>query len=137
MNLERISSSRIFFAVSIFLSVIIPLLTGALIYMLSRERSIYFLRILPLHFEKISLPDWVKFNLPDGLWAFSFSSLISIVWKNSSEKNYYLWLIIISILSLLLEILYGTFDSKDILFVLAGLLIPVLIRNKNIYIPKK
>lgn len=137
MNLEKISSSRNSFAVPVFLSVIIPLLIGAVIYVLSRERSIYFLRILPLYFEKISLPDWVRFNLPDGLWAFSFSSLISIVWKNSSQKSYYLWFIIISILSLLLEILYGTFDSKDIMFVLAGLLIPVLIRNKNIYIPKK
>ncbi|KPH10861.1 hypothetical protein [Chryseobacterium sp. ERMR1:04] len=133
MNHEKLGYGKKSFASSILLSVIIPLLIGTVIYLVARDRSVYFLKILHLNPHTIALPGWIKFNLPDGLWAFALSSLISIVWKEDSSKNYYLWFIIVSVLSILMEVLYGTFDIKDIAFISVGLILPFLFRKQKFY----
>lgn len=116
--------------------VIFPLLLGTVIYVSTRTNNIYFLKVLNLENSKISLPNWIMFNLPDGLWAFSFSSLIAIIWQNSIRKEYMFWLIFSCIVSIIIEISYGTFDLLDLIFILIGFLIP-FIYFKHLYLLTK
>ncbi|MCO5259858.1 MAG: hypothetical protein M9916_06910 [Crocinitomicaceae bacterium] len=116
--------------------VIFPLLLGTVIYVSTRTNNIYFLKALNLENSKISLPNWIMFNLPDGLWAFSFSSLIAIIWQNSIRKEYMFWLIFSCIVSIIIEISYGTFDLLDLIFILIGFLIP-FIYFKHLYLLTK
>lgn len=116
--------------------VIFPLLLGTVIYVSTRTNNIYFLKALNLENSKISLPNWIMFNLPDGLWAFSFSSLIAIIWQNSIRKEYMFWLIFSCIVSIIFEISYGTFDLLDLIFILIGFLIP-FIYFKHLYLLTK
>lgn len=116
--------------------VIFPLLLGTVIYVSTRTNNIYFLKALNLENNKISLPNWIMFNLPDGLWAFSFSSLIAIIWQNSIRKEYMFWLIFSCIVSIIIEISYGTFDLLDLIFILIGFLIP-FIYFKHLYLLTK
>lgn len=110
---------------NIIFLIIIPLLSGGIIYLIGRDNSIYFKKLLGISFEQKQLDSWIKFNLPDGLWAFSLSSTLCMIWKWKYSKNYLIWLIIISIIALSFEIFFGTFDFIDIIFILVGIFIPL------------
>ncbi len=76
-----------------------------------------------------SFPDWVVYSLPDGLWAFAYSLLITSIWRKSSSWMKYFWLATIPVLVLGFEFLLyygliqGTFCIKDIAFELGGIII--------------
>ena len=84
------------------------------------------------------IPNWVKFSLPDGLWLFSFISLILITWKNEINSSNLFWLIGLPIIALLSEIgqsisiIPGTFDWIDIAMYLFGFMLPFIINKKSI-----
>ncbi|WP_333809263.1 hypothetical protein [Flavobacterium sp.] len=86
------------------------------------------------------IPDWVKFSLPDGLWLFSFISLILITWKNEINSSNLFWLIGLPIIALLSEIgqsisiVPGTFDWIDIAMYLFGFMLPFIINKKSLII---
>ncbi|HBD25669.1 hypothetical protein [Flavobacterium sp.] len=86
------------------------------------------------------IPDWVKFSLPDGLWLFSFISLILITWKNEINSSNLFWLIGLPIIALLSEIgqsisiVPGTFDWIDIAMYLIGFMLPFIINKKSLII---
>lgn len=86
------------------------------------------------------IPDWVKFSLPDGLWLFSFISLILITWKNEINSSNLFWLIGLPIIALLSEIgqsisiVQGTFDWIDIAMYLIGFMLPFIINKKSLII---
>jgi glycopeptide antibiotics resistance protein len=78
------------------------------------------------------LPSWVYFSLPDGLWVYSFTSIILILW--AGKINY--WLIIPFITGVLVEILQGftfigTFDYLDLAFSILGISTSILIINRK------
>jgi hypothetical protein len=123
-----------------------PLLIGGFIYILFRSDvllmfewleklniidEIYSIRknTLPL---KSKLPNWFLFSLPDGLWIFSYVSLILLVWDNKLNNSSIFWILIIPGLAVLSEILQffdicsGTFDVMDLIFYISGLLTPLL-----------
>jgi hypothetical protein len=130
----------------ILFHVISPLTIGGLLYVVFRAKSlrmfswfefiginaqISFLReyISPL---KSWLPSWVYFSLPDGLWVYSFTSIILILW--AGKINY--WLIIPFTSGILIEILQGfsfigTFDWIDFIFSIMGFFLSIFIINKN------
>ena len=84
---------------TLLLNVILPLFTGGFIYLLFRsERLIMFDWIRFLGFKesldllrndfnslKSFIPNWVLFSLPDGLWVYSFSSAIIIIWNDNNR----------------------------------------------------
>lgn len=78
-------------------------------------------------------PDWIRFNLPDLLWVFGFTSVMLIIWKDAASniKCFYIVLpLIIGIGSEILQCLipnFGTYDSIDILFYTIGSLASILI----------
>ena len=130
------------------------LLLGGLIYVSFRIESlrmfswfnsinfskvIYKIRMYSLNYES-TVPDWVKYSLPDGLWLFSFISLILITWKNEINSSNLFWLIGLPLIALLSEIgqsisiIRGTFDWTDIAMYLFGFILPFIKNKKSITI---
>jgi hypothetical protein len=85
------------------------------------------------------LPEFILYSLPDGLWAFSFSASILLIWRNEKSKKY-LWLLVPIVFAILPEILQkfklfpGTFDVYDLIMSLTGIGLSLLLtqfKNKN------
>ena len=77
---------------------------------------------------KSFIPNWVLFSLPDGLWVYSFSSAIIIIW-NDNRKVLILLLSIPLIfgpaveLLQLLNLFKGTFDIKDLIITIVAFIL--------------
>ena len=132
------------------LHIISPLLIGGLIYVCFRSPEIIlnkivyssdllsgiFIRIFPA----IQFPDWFIFSLPDGLYVYAATSLhiymTSKVYNAYSIKNIFY----ISFFSILVEFLQlinliqGTFDFLDIIFMISGSFLSYhLLVKKNLF----
>ena len=72
------------------------------------------------------IPDFLLFNLPDGLWVFALTSQIQILWKKRSSNLNLTWLFIALIFSFSFELfqltnlIAGTFDYLDLVFSLGA-----------------
>ena len=103
---------------------IVSLVAGVIIYYLSENNSWI-----------INTPglQWVRYNLPDGLWMFAFTWTILWIWgfkRNSSLYFYYLLSLGIGIAIELLQknnTLPGTYDFLDLIFILIGGLVPIVV----------
>lgn len=113
----------------IFIFTILPLVLGSLVYLLSRSNSTYFVNFLSLKNEKIFLPEFIRFNMIDGLWAFSISSLLNIIWNWDYKKPLLFWLLSLITISTIFEIALGTFDIIDLFLILTGILFPIFLSN--------
>ena len=123
------------------------LLFGGFIYILFRQdslkmfswfesvnlsNSISELRLftLPLSFH---LPDWFLYSLPDGLWLFSYISLLLLIWGNVISKQNIHWVLLVPLIAIfseigqLIKLVPGTFDIVDLGFYLSGTILPILI----------
>ena len=130
----------------IIIHVIIPVLIGGFIYILFRENNL----LMFSWFESLGLdsitnylrnnylfnnqiPEWIIYSLPDGIWIYSFTSLMLIIWYRDSNKIKYYWLLIGPILGVsaeicqLIEIIPGTYDNLDLAFCICGSFIPFYI----------
>ncbi|NNT71677.1 hypothetical protein HKT18_05545 [Flavobacterium sp. IMCC34852] len=87
---------------------------------------------------KMIIPEWILFALPDGLWMFSYMSLILLVWENNISKENIVWIFIIPFIALLsevlqiIEIIPGTFDKLDLAMYLLGVGLPFIFYKKTI-----
>lgn len=133
------------------------LLTGGLIYILFRTDDLAMFRWfdalaldLPIGFireitmtAKNKLPNWFLYSLPDGLWIFSYISLILLLWKNEIHTYNFFWVYIIFFIAIISEIgqyfnlIPGTFDVVDLIFYALGAIIPLIIYNNNIFTKKE
>jgi hypothetical protein len=113
--------------IEILIYVLFPMIIGIIIYLTSRSNSIIFLKFLNLSFKKIDFAHWIKYNLVDGLWAFSISMLIQIIWDWKLNLQSLFWLIVVFLISIFLEFKIGTFDIKDLIFIILGLFIPFVL----------
>ena len=133
----------------IFLS-IFSILFGGGIYIAFRTTGILFFRWLDylLLIEPIEslrevtltyrlfLPNWFLYCLPDGLWMFSYSCIVLVIWDGKITKNSLFWLISLPLISVFCEILQyyhyinGTFDMVDIILFIFGSLLPIFINQK-------
>lgn len=127
---------------------ILPLLVGGLLYISFRsttlkmfswfkfigiENTILNIRqqLSPL---KLNLPEWTYFSLPDGLWVYSFTSALLIVWDNQF-RHAKIWLLIPFFTGAIIEIAQGfkifrgTFDILDLTFTIVALLLSIIIIN--------
>ena len=132
----------------IFTHCFIPLFLGGILYISFRSRTLKMfnwfeyigienkiLSIRELFFPlKIYLPQWVYYSLPDGLWVYSFTSAILIVWNNQFKIAKY-WLVIPVFTGAIIEIAQGlklfrgTFDILDLTFTIVALLLSIIIIN--------
>lgn len=127
------------------LTVLLPLLIGAMIYILFRDDSIkmfsWFEKIgiggfLKIFRESISnqsyIPKWIIFSLPDALWAFSFTNIMLIMWQDKITKSSVLWILLAPAIAILsevgqaLKIVHGTFDILDLILLFIFSIAPIL-----------
>ena len=134
----------------IFLQVVLPLLSGGLIYILFRADSLLMFR----WFDKLgatafisfcrqhtvgqfSLPTWFIYSLPDALWIFSFTRLMLAIWQDKFSVQSIFWILIAPTIGLLSEIgqafdfVRGTFDLSDLTFILIASALPFYSPIKN------
>lgn len=64
--------------------------------------------------------NWIVFNLPDALWAFSLTSFIVLATRTDSRNIKLLYLFVSILIMLVLEITVGTFDWLDLGAMLLG-----------------
>lgn len=89
------------------------------------------------------LPNWLLYSVPDGMWIFSYVTLILAIWKNCITRENIFWLIVIPLVAVLSEfgqmagIIPGTFDIIDVLLYVLGFLLPIFIFKKEITLNKK
>ncbi len=121
----------------LFIHVFLPIIFGGLIYILFRSDSllmfkwfeflglsniIYIVRECVIN---ISLVDWVRYSLPDGLWVYSFSTVLIILWNENKTLLFY-FLLIPFLLGPGVEILQffklfeGTFDLMDLIITIVA-----------------
>ena len=110
---------------------VLPVTVGGLIYLLFRGESIIMfswvdmtglgsaLTIARNWIGDYGIPNWALYNLPAGLWAYSLSSILLVVWK--SNRVGLVWVSIGVVLALgsefgqALGFVPGTFSSGDVL----------------------
>lgn len=103
-----------------FFLVLLPLVVGIYIYEITRPESTIVLPRTGMT-KALKLPSWVIYNVPDGLWLFSFLNCLYIIWYKSSVRTEMIWIMSVFLLALLTEVFQkfhfipGTFDIKDIL----------------------
>lgn len=92
--------------------------------------SVYRLFSLPL---AENLPNWFLYSLPDGLWLFSYISILLVIWRNVISKQNIHWVLIVPLIAIvseigqLIKLVPGTFDIVDICFYLSGTIVPILL----------
>jgi hypothetical protein len=133
----------------ILIHVIIPMIIGGMIYIVFRDKNLimynWFNKIGILDFidylrqlfsNLIISPNWIKFNLPDGIWTYSLTSLMLIIWYKETEKNLFLYLFIPILcfmfeLGQLIKMIPGTYDHTDLAFIIIATILPHIFINKN------
>lgn len=82
-------------------------------------------------------PKWFVFSLPNGLWAFAYSFLITSIWSGSESWLKFFWMTSIPVLVFGYEILQyagvipGTFCMQDIAMAGAALSMGIIIGFKK------
>jgi len=136
----------------VIVNVILPLVLGGLIYISFRSVNlimfgwfdsigihglIYKIRELLTPFKR-NIPKWIYFSLPDGLWVYSFSSVLILIWRDKL-KVAIAWLMIpftsgcLVELAQFIKIFPGTFDVMDLIMTLSGITLSLLIlKHKRI-----
>jgi glycopeptide antibiotics resistance protein len=69
--------------------------------------------------------DWLVYNVPDGLWSFSFMSFLMIACRNDQPRTVKFYLVFGLALMVAVEvtqgsILPGTYDNLDVVATVAG-----------------
>ncbi len=131
----------------IFVHVIMTLTFGGMIYLLFRVKSLLMFRWADAIGVKPVLDDmrvycttiqtdnlnWFFFSLPDGLWVYSFTSFMLIVWGLKFSRHSIFWISIGPLLALCGEmgqafgVIRGTFDPTDFLLCLIGSILPFVV----------
>lgn len=127
----------------------LPLILGGFIYIIFRtETLIMFHWFKYLNFsDEINIiknfkpvhyfPNWFIYNLPDGLWIFSYTAISLEIWKHSITRQNIFWIFSIPIIAVLSEFLQlfkiipGTFDFLDVTFYILGTISSYYILTKN------
>lgn len=93
-----------------------------------REHSLIWVHIFP---------SWFIYSLPNGLWAFSYTLIVIVIWSGSKSWLRYIWYASVPLLVFGFELLQltgiirGTFCLWDLTFGAGGIFIGWLINNKK------
>ena len=119
------------------LFVIVPLILALIIYVLFRPYPPDNLELIirwinTYRYQLSSDYDWFVYNLPDGLWAFSFTSFLIIHTRSDAFKLQCLYLATGLSTMILLEVmqiryLAGRFDILDIAAILLGFVFSLIL----------
>ncbi len=137
LKTKAIPSTR--YSRPVLLNVAVPLIAGLSIYLLFRHSPLALLadaRIPRISWSG-SMPRWLVYNLPSGLWAYSMVSAISILWINQRAQQRAAWLagatiVAISMeLSQLMLVIPGTYDHIDVVLTVLGCIFAYSFVNKR------
>jgi hypothetical protein len=141
-------------------SIVLPsltLLTGGMIYIFFRADSLRMfswfdaieitsavdlVRMKSMQYSG-ALPDWLVYSAPDGLWMFSATSLMLVVWRFRISIETLAWLSVIPFISIGSEIgqawhlVKGTFDAVDLAVYSFGAILPFIYFRKSLIIYNK
>ena len=109
---------------------------GGMIYLMFRSESLVMFRWCEtLHIREYvdsvriscTLPNWIVYSLPDGLWLCSYLLLVSAIWNFDLKQG---WLYVFSLpvvaigseLAQAFGLMQGTFDWMDMVCYILGLL---------------
>lgn len=128
--------------------VLFPIFLGIMIYVLYREPTFNAvnwlglkesLKNISMRDNLIDLPNWVVYNLPDGLWMLAFTYLVLFIFEFKFKRNFIFFTLFMPLtISLISEIgqsfrfIQGTFDPLDILFYIIGYSLPIILNLKKI-----
>lgn len=79
-----------------------------------------------------ALPHAAKFSLPDGLWAFAFTNTMVAIWRRKLSRASAAWIALGPVVAIgselgqALDLVPGTFDTVDLVCVVAGGLLPLV-----------
>lgn len=85
-------------------------------------------------FQGEGIYGWVKYSLPDGLWAFSYMFLVDAIWNGSRSKSSFIFIYSLPVIALLSEffqyfgLLPGVFDWVDVASYLFAIILFVIIK---------
>lgn len=138
---------------TVIIHCVLPIALGGLLYILFRSTNLrMFDWVSAFGFDKIifnvrssigefknSVPKWIYFSLPDGLWVYSFTSALLIIWRKN-RRQARLWILVPFTLGVIIEILQlfhlflGTFDILDLIFSITFFALSVQVfRSKKQY----
>ena len=86
--------------------------------------------------------DFVKYNLPDGLWSLSYVLIILAIWKSMNRENI-IWFCFMPIIAMfseffqLFSILPGYFDWRDVMCYTMPLIILITIKKIKLWTKRK
>ena len=119
---------------------ILLLVIGGILYIIYRDKSL----IMFSWFEMVGLDNlidnireyvkihpycWIKYNLPAGLWLFSYMFMMDAIWNDCKSVNKELFIGILPAIALLSELMQifglcpGTFDIFDLLSYLLAIIL--------------
>ena len=125
---------------------ILPVIAGGLIYLTYRTETLTmfgwfsniglsdfvdFLRSNK-YLQSLTIPNWIKFSLPDALWLFSFNYILLTLWSFNVNRQSAFWLFLAPTIGLFSEIgqltgvVQGTFDIVDLVLLLIATLLSFL-----------
>jgi len=130
----------------------LPLMAGALVYILFRKSDILVFRWLNalglgdiiitirLAVSPVAslLPDWVIYSLPNALWIISYLLFLFLIWHKTFDRNNAFWVFSIPLVSIvseylqLLNVIPGSFDYHDIFAYILGSVIPLAIYRMKV-----
>jgi len=129
-----------------FLNVFAPVFVGGLIYALWRKSTLLFFSwfeyvgidstVFLLRSGVIglgTLPDWLLFCLPDGLWVYAFTVFMAGLWKGYLGSGRFCFVCLGLALAIVGEIgqffglIQGTYDVLDVVFSLFGFLLAIFV----------
>lgn len=123
---------------------LIPVTLGGLIYITYRSHSLIMfswfdsLGLSNLihsfraneYLQRVIVPGWFKYSLPDALWLYSFVYFTLLIWKFKINARSLFWILLSPVIGIgseigqLLKLLPGTFDMVDLLFLLLATILP-------------
>lgn len=84
-----------------------------------------------------ALPSWFVNSLPDGLWMFSLSTFILVIWKFQRSLQAIAWILTTLVIGVIMEffqalnILPGQFDWCDLVFIFFAAALPFSFTSKS------
>jgi len=92
--------------------------------------------------QKMNIPNWIKYSLPDALWLFSFIYVVLTLWSFQINRHSIFWITLVPAIGLFSElgqlfgIIPGTFDVVDLFLLVLAIILPFLIESINFKITK-
>lgn len=129
---------------------LVSFLTGTAVYLLFRTTDLYMfsaIKSLPVYHKLdvlrkscsgFTMPDWVVYNVPDGLWLFAYLLLIEAIWLNDTGRAKSLFLCALPALAVATEFLqmwnpsFGTGDVWDVAAYGIATILFLIIKHKTV-----